>query len=63
MLSHLVNDDLFDRARPSLRHSNSWLWFIGSSSLARDQTPGPALGAWSLRRWTTRAVPQMSDVL
>ena len=30
---------------------------MGSSSLTRDQTQGPALGARSLNCWTTREVP------
>ena len=29
----------------------------GSSSPTRDWTPGPALGAWSLSRWTRRGFP------
>ena len=32
---------------------SSW-WHVGSSSLTRDQTQAPALGAWSLSQWTTR---------
>ena len=34
----------------SLRHA-------GSSSLMRDRTWPPALGAWSLSHWTTREIP------
>ena len=32
---------------------------MGSSSLARDLTRVPALGAWSLGHWTTREVPSL----
>ena len=32
------------------------LWHMGSSSVTRDQTGAPALGAWSLSHWTTRKV-------
>jgi len=32
------------------------LWHVGYSSLTRDQTSAPALGAQSLNHWTTRAV-------
>ena len=35
----------------------SWLQCVGSSSPIKDQTWGPALGAWSLTHWTTRWVP------
>ena len=34
----------------------SSLWHVGSSSLTRDQTMAPALGAESLSHWTTREV-------
>ena len=30
---------------------------MGSSSLARDRTQAPAMGAWNLSHWTTRKVP------
>ena len=33
---------------------------VESSSLTRDQTRPPALGAWSLSHWTTREVPLRS---
>ena len=32
----------------------SCLQHVGSSSLTRGGTQAPALGAWSLSRWTTR---------
>ena len=32
------------------------LWHMGSSSMTREQTGAPALGAWSLSHWTTRKV-------
>ena len=38
-------------------HENSWSWHVGSSSLTRDQTLPPALGAQSLSQWTIREVP------
>ena len=33
------------------------LQHMGSSSLIRDQTLDPALGAWSLSHWTVREIP------
>ena len=33
------------------------LQHVGSSSLIRDRTGPPTLGAWSLSHWTTRGVP------
>ena len=33
------------------------MWHISSSSLTRNQTQAPALGAKSLSHWTTREVP------
>ena len=38
-------------------HENSKLRHVGSSSLTRDGTRLPALGAQSLSHWTTREVP------
>ena len=35
------------------------LQHMGSSSLTRNQTGPPALGAWSLSHWTTREVPSL----
>ena len=35
----------------------SSLGYVGSISLTRDQTWAPALGAWNLSQWTTRAIP------
>ena len=35
--------------------SRSYLWHVGSSFLTMGRTP--ALGGWSLGRWTTREVP------
>ena len=37
--------------------AQAYLWHVGSSSLTRDRTWAPALGAWSLSHWTTRQVP------
>ena len=34
------------------------LWHVGSSSLTRDQTWAPALGAKSFSHWTTRGSPK-----
>ena len=42
-----------------LPHVNSWLRHVGFSSLTRDQTLAPALGAHSLSHWTTRGVPNL----
>ena len=39
-----------------LQHANSWLRHTGSSSLARDGTPVPCIGSWSISCWTTREV-------
>ena len=36
-----------------------WLGHVGSSSLTRDQTRAPALGAQSLSHLATKEVPQM----
>ena len=36
---------------------------MGSSSLTRDQTQAPALGAWGLSHWSTREVPATSHTL
>ena len=41
----------------STRGLQSPLWHVGSSSLIRNESWAPALGAWSLIRWTTREVP------
>ena len=32
----------------------TYLQHVESSSLTRDQTRAPALGAWNLSHWTTR---------
>ena len=33
------------------------MWHMGASSLTRDQTQVPALGAPNLNHWITREVP------
>ena len=43
----------FDCTRSSLQH-------VGSSSLTRDRTQAPCIGAQSLNHWTTREVPLCS---
>ena len=43
------------RVSCSTRHLQ--LQHVGSSSLTKDRTLAPALGAWSLGHWTTREVP------
>ena len=35
---------------------------MGSSSLTKDQTQPPSLGAWSLNHWTNREDPQHKHV-
>ena len=43
--------------------AGSSLQLVGSSSLTRDQTWAPALGAQSVSPWTTREVPQTAFYL
>ena len=40
-----------------LQLANSYLQHVESTSLTREQTWAPALGAWNLSHWTTREVP------
>ena len=35
----------------------SYVWHVGSSSLARDGARAPALGLWNPGHWTTEEVP------
>ena len=37
-------------------YTGSKLWHVGSSSLTKDRTWTPALGAWSLSHWTIQVV-------
>ena len=42
----------------SLQHAkSSQLWYMGSSSLIRDQTWASSIGSVSLSHWATREVP------
>ena len=36
------------------------MWYMGSSSLTRDQPRPPALGTRSLSHWTTKEVPRLA---
>ena len=45
---------LFQPAGSSVAACKLLVVSMGSSSLTRDQTRSPALGAWSLSHWATR---------
>ena len=52
-LNFFFNVRLFGGTGPQLQH-------VGSSSLTRDRTWAPALGAQSLNHWASREVPDLN---